>query len=183
MITQAEVKQLFSYKDGELIRKTYSSSNAKPGEAAGTVHSKGYRITVINKKPYQNHRLVWLWWKGYLPENPLDHIDRNRLNNRIENLREVSRQCNARNANIRIDSPTGINGITRQSGYKHWKVQIRVDGHTYYLGSFRSFSEAVATRLAHEQALDWAGCDSSSAAFMYIRQIQEACCTTQNSVL
>lgn len=67
------------------------------GKPAGGLQDKGYRIIEIGGTPYYAHRLAWLYTHGVWPEADLDHINRNRDDNRIENLRDVSRSENNRN--------------------------------------------------------------------------------------
>ena len=89
-ITYDRVKELFGYKNGQLIWRV-SKGRARGGNIAGTtcpIH--GYTIVQVDNKQYKSHRLIWLWHNGYFPENNLDHIDQNRANNKIENLREAS---------------------------------------------------------------------------------------------
>ena len=72
----------------------------KKDSIAGSLTGEGYWQIKIDNKLYLSHRLVFLYVDGYLPENKIDHIDRNKLNNRRNNLREVSQTCNTRNCNI-----------------------------------------------------------------------------------
>ena len=93
---------------------------------AGTISSTGYRLITINCKIYYAHRLAWLYVYGYLPENNIDHINRNPDDNRIENLREVSRQCNLRNSKVSSANKTGVKGICYDPKNHKWKAQIRI---------------------------------------------------------
>jgi len=62
----------------------------------------------------------------------------------------------------------GSEGYSATGG--KWKAQISVNGQHISLGRFRCFTEAVAHRLAAEQAVDWAGCDSCSSAYQYMKE-------------
>ncbi len=109
---------------------------------------------------------------GYWPENHIDHINRDKADNRLCNLREVSNQCNIRNAKVGKNTTTKINGVCpHKRGYE---VYIKVNYKKFNLGVFEDFVEAVAHRLAAEQCLDWSGCDTSSSAFCFMQEYQRA---------
>ena len=161
------VRALFDYReDGKLIWKI-KRSGTKKWKTAGAMHRNGYVVVTVAGKQYPAHRLIFLYHYGYLPEkgNELDHINRQRDDNRIENLREVSRQCNQRNTGNWETNTSGVKGITFVDNC--WRACIRVMNILTNLGSFDDFDEAVLTRLAAEQCLGWAGCDSSSPAYKY----------------
>lgn len=67
------------------------------GERAGAIQDKGYRTIEVDGKAYYAHRIAWFHHYGKWPEEDLDHINRSRDDNRIENLRDVSRSENNRN--------------------------------------------------------------------------------------
>jgi hypothetical protein len=166
MLKYERVKELFDYKDdGRLIRKSSINKNLKK------LSKHRYRSITIDGKTYLYHRVVWLWHKGYWPENGIDHINRIRTDNRIENLRETSGQCNIRNSKLSKINTTGIKGICINPYTKgkrgRWKVYIGLNKKMYIIGFYRDFNEAVLARLAIEQCLEWEGCDSTSPAYMY----------------
>jgi len=171
MITQKELKNIFDYrKDGALIYRKKVSIKIKIGEEAGSISSNGYLMVSIQYRKYLNHRLVWLWHKGSFPKYILDHIDRNKHNNSIENLREVNHSCNSRNTGNREDNTSGIKGVHWDTTRHKWVVNIRIEGKTIYLGGHACLTEAAATRLAAEQAEDWPGCYTTSPAYMYLKE-------------
>ena len=96
MITQEELKKLFYYENGKLIR-LIRRNNKIAGTEAGTLTKYGYKRVGINGKYYVEHRLIWLYHYGSFPTQFIDHINRNRSDNRIENLRDVSRRQNNQN--------------------------------------------------------------------------------------
>lgn len=169
MLTQERVKELFDYReDGVLVRRVTVCYCARFGDLAGSLHCDGYLQVTIDGLSSLAHRIIWLWHKGYLPEHGLDHIDRNKLNNRIENLREVGHQCNMRNTGNGKNNSSGVKGVCWDKTNGKWLVQITINRKTIKLGCFSDFTEAVAHRLAAEQAENWQGCDSSSPAYQYI---------------
>jgi hypothetical protein len=139
------------------------------GDVAGCNNGFGYLITRVDRKPYFNHRLIFLYHHGYMPENMIDHIDRNRANNKINNLREVSNSCNIRNAKQPRNNTSGVKGIHWFKRVKKWTAYIDVGGLRKHLGYYQDFTEAVAYRLAAEQCLNWNECDSNSPAYQYMK--------------
>jgi hypothetical protein len=170
MVTQEKVRELFDYQDGNLIRLTSPAPGVNAGDVAGCPTSRGYLSTWVDGNSYLNHRLVWLWHYGYFPENGLDHIDRVKTNNRIENLREVSQSCNMRNTGNRRTNTSGVKGVRWCKRDRHWLAGI----HNFHLCYSDDFTEAVCHRLAAEQAEGWEGCDSTSPAFLYVQKYLEA---------
>lgn len=142
---------------------------ALKNKIAGGLSSKNYWQIRINKQLYESHRLAWLYIYGYFPENQIDHINQNRSDNRIKNLRESSRQCQIRNSKKHINNTSGVTGVCWAKDTQKWQAQITVNLKLYYLGQFYNFTEAVAHRLVAEQCLNWAGCNSSSSAYQYMQ--------------
>jgi len=123
----------------------------KPGTPAGKIQTDGYRQIPIDGRQYLAHRLVWFWHHGKWPDYEIDHTDHNRLNNRIENLRDVERHVNI--ANRRSYNASGFKGVSRKSkGSGFFARLTRIDGTTDYLGTFRSAEEAhQAFKAAHAE--------------------------------
>ena len=170
-ITQETVKGLFDYKDGNLVWKIAVNSRAQPGYIAGGADKKsGYLKIQIDNKQYSAHRVMWLWHHGYFPEHQIDHINRDRSDNRIENLREVSAQCNQRNSRQR-KSISGIKGVGWDNCNKKWLVNIKINGVLINLGRYDSMLEAACHRLAAEEFEGWPGCDSNSPAFVFVQKM------------
>ena len=174
---QAFLKKIMDYdpKTGVFRWKESPCSWIKPGMRAGNVKPAGYRCMTIGGKKNQAARLAWLYVHGYWPENEIDHINRIRDDDRIENLREVTTQCNMRNAQQPKTNTSGVKGVYRlkKCADKNWRARISHNNKNYCLGCFEDYDEAVCHRLAAEQCLDWAGCDSSSPAFCYVSNLQK----------
>jgi hypothetical protein len=175
MLTQKRLKELLHYNPNTGIFTWKVSGicneNAKSGSVAGVSCGQGYICTTIYSTQYSHQRLAWLYVYGYLPENIIDHKDRIKHHNWINNLREVSRQCNGRNRGNPINNTSGIKGITWCKSSNKWKVQIKVNKRIKYLGVYTLFTDAVCTRLAAEQCLNWEGCDSNSPAYQYVQRM------------
>jgi len=90
-----------------------------------------------------------------------------------DNLREATQQCNQRNVGTRSDNTSGVKGVTWHKRDKQWVAQICVNKKNKSIGYYADFDDAVCARLAAEQCVDWAGCDSSSPAYQYVTNIQQ----------
>lgn len=171
--TQKRLKELFNYrKNGQLIRKSKTSNRVKVGDVAGGINkTTGYCDICVDNENYRAHRLIFIWHHGYNPENDIDHHpDRNRTNNRIENLREATRSCNLRNTGNPCTNKSGVKGVWWCKSRNKWAAEIMVMQKKKYLGYHKDFNEAVLYRFAAEQCLNWEGCDSSSPAYLYLKE-------------
>lgn len=144
-------------------------SKIKVGDIAGSIDTKGYRIIKIDGKVYKAHRLAWLYENGYFPEHGLDHRDRIPDHNWILNLREASKQCNARNTGNSKNNTSGVKGVCWSKNENKWKVQITIDKKKANIGTYIHLDNAACARLAAEQCVGWEGCDSCSPAFQYVQ--------------
>jgi hypothetical protein len=154
IITQDQVKDLFEYRDGKLYGKIYVGAR-KLGNAAGSLNSKGYLNTKINGKLYLNHRIIFLMFNGYLPQY-IDHIDNNRLNNRVENLRPATLSQNSCNTKIAKNNTSGVKGVFWQK--KKWRVELTVKGKKKRFGCYDSLelAELVATEARNKYHQNYA---------------------------
>jgi len=134
--------ELFEYRDGNLILKTNSTYNAKIGDIAGSIGNHGYKQVRINGKDYLIHRLIFMYFNGKFPKY-VDHIDNDRLNNRIENLRECSNQQNSFNSKIGKNNTSGIKGVSWSKNRNKWEAKIQVNRKTIHLGRFSDINEAT----------------------------------------
>lgn len=120
-VTQELLKELFEYKDGNLYKKT------NPEVKVGSPKGDGYLITCIENKMYRLHRLIYLMHYGYLPKI-LDHIDTDRSNNRIENLRPTTQISNQWNRKVGKANSSGVKNVTWHKTGKKWCVELRLHG-------------------------------------------------------
>lgn len=140
-LTANELYELFHYDkySGIFTRKT-NRKNAPLGSKAGSLHKHlGYVQIRVKSKLYLAHRLAWLYVTGEWPRFQIDHINGNRSDNRIDNLRDVTVQENARNRQKTL-AKTGLLGVVKSgSGFK---ATIGVSGKNVYLGTFQSQLDA-----------------------------------------
>lgn len=140
-----EVADMFLYDahTGNLLRKK-SVGGSLAGSVAGTKTDNGYINVSVKGRLYRAHRLVWLICKGNWPHGDIDHIDGNRSNNKIENLRQTTRSENMQNQRFpRGNNKNGLLGISSNKG--RWMARINVNGKQIYLGTFDSPEIAHST--------------------------------------
>lgn len=153
-LTQDEIKSLFDYKNGKLVWKIKPNRNIRIGDAAGSIDSHGYLQTKHNGIVYLNHRLIWLMHYGWLPRL-IDHVNGNKTDNRIENLRQATPQQNQHNAKRRVDNKSGVKGVIWHKDSRKWRADIQVNGKRRSLGCFDSIENAkefimLAREMLHE---------------------------------
>lgn len=137
------IEDLFYY-DGKDIRwKTSRTSRVVVGRVAGSIKKNGYRQIKINKKQYQAHRLVWVLHHKEWPSSFVDHINGNKLDNRIENLRVVSKSQNGMNRAKQQNNTSGYVGVYFDKRGKRWRAQIKIQSKTKSLGSYKTKEEAA----------------------------------------
>lgn len=126
----------------------HCSKNIK-GTKAGSLNSKGYRRIRVEGKDYKAHRLAWFYVYGSLPSGMLDHKNRVRDDNRIDNLRLATPTLNAFNKEQVRVSRTGVRGV-----FKHGKRYMAYIGRNAETrASFPSLEEAVIARKAMESGI------------------------------
>ena len=86
-----------------------------------------------------------------MPEKEVDHINRNRADNRISNLRLVSSTENKHNTGLRKNNRSGCSGVCFNNYHGRWDARIRVDGRRINLGRYTSLDDAKRARLLAEE--------------------------------
>jgi hypothetical protein len=139
----------YNSETGIGVWKRTSIKNGKMeiGSTAGSIQHNGYIYISFFSKKYAAHRLFWLLYYKQDPGSKfIDHIDRNRLNNKIANLRLVTASENALNATTRLNTHTGIIGVCYHIGKKKFSAQIKINYKQYHLGYFEKIEDAIAAR-------------------------------------
>ena len=174
MLTQSEAQELLDYneEDGLFRWRAIGKGVQEVGQIAGCLDDLGYVIIKINQVTYKAHRLVFLYVDGYLPENPVDHINRIPWDNRRINLREVSVQCNSRNCKLQRNSSSGVTGVNVGNPLYRgkWRATIIEAGKKVSLGSFPTIEEAAMARWKAEVKYEWPNCNTTSSAYMYLKE-------------
>ena len=125
-------------KTGNFARKTGKGN-------VGFVAPNGYVTVGFNYNKYYAHRLAWKIFYGDDPEF-IDHIDGNRQNNAIKNLRSVSRKVNQKNIKKPENNTSGVAGVVFDKSRQKWKAQIQVEGKMIFLGRFELKYDAIEAR-------------------------------------
>jgi hypothetical protein len=147
-MTYEEVNALFVY-DPETGVLAYRNT----GKEAGTIGGHGYRRVSVSGANTSSHRVMWLLHTGSLPFDMVDHIDGDKLNNKISNLRAVSRQDNGKNARRSKANKSGVTGVTWHKVADKWQAGVTHDGVRTQLGVYADWFEAVCARKSAEARL------------------------------
>ena len=140
-LTQDKLKGLLNYnpETGIFTRAVDSGRNNcwKKGSVSGYFDaSNGYvKVSLLGKR-YYAHRLAWLYVHGKFPENKIDHINHNRTDNRLCNLRTVSNTDNSRNCSKQANNTSGTTGVVWDRDLLKWSARIMVNRKCLYLGVF-----------------------------------------------
>ena len=155
------VKRLITYdpETGELFwsirgnREFYHSDSSYKrsvtlfhGKPALVSLTDGYRCGEVFGRGLLAHRVTWFLFHGAWPESYLDHIDGDRTNNRIQNLRTATREENARNAKISCKNTSGKSGVIWCKRDKIWNASISIKGVRTHLGNFKQKEDAIKCR-------------------------------------
>jgi len=149
-----ELKELLHYEpDTGLFRwKINVGKKIKANNVAGSLHSLGYIHVTINQKIFKAHRLAWALYYNQDPGGmQIDHIDKNKSNNKIINLRLANHVSNGANAGPRKNNKLGVKGV-HYEGSK-FITQIKKNGKKYYLGSYDTIEEASNVHWAAAEEL------------------------------
>jgi hypothetical protein len=123
-------------------------------EAFTSDNGDGYKCGSVLGKNTRAHRLIWLMVYGWLPEQ-IDHINRDRSDNRIDNLRAANASENMRNQKCAASNRSGHAGVHWYSPTRKWCARITHEGKRIFLGYFNELSEAIAARMNAEKELKY----------------------------
>lgn len=116
------------------------------GNIAGYITSHGYICITINRSQYYAHRLAWIYCYGDCKGFEIDHINGNRRDNRIENLRLVTKELNQRNRAKNKNNKSGFTGVFWCKGIEKFRVRIKVNGKENHIGYFDCIDKALEER-------------------------------------
>lgn len=169
ILTQAILKELLHYDpdtgDFTWLPRTFGTHgytdrgvrgfNARhAGNVAGAMSDKGYLRAQLFGKIIPLHRLAWLYVHGEWPEQ-IDHINHQRSDNRIANLRDITQAANCRNRQAHKRNKSGYGGVCRHRANNTWIASIGRAKEKIYLGSFATFEDAVRARKQAERELEY----------------------------
>lgn len=143
-LTIERVTDLLSYNaDTGLFVWRMPRRGVTVGNVAGRIRPDGYRVVRIDGERYRAHRLAWMAYYGVQPKNHVDHINGDRNDNRIVNLRDVSRSVNAQNLkNSHSDSAHGFLGVWFNKASGKYRTDICLCGKRKHIGQFETAAEA-----------------------------------------
>jgi hypothetical protein len=158
MPSQRRIKELFTYDDkGHLRAKITSSHHRKAGDIVGCLKTNGYKMAMVDRVNYYIHRLVWVYHNGPIPDGMVvDHINMERKDNRVENLRLVTRTENNKKLSLRSDNKTGVIGVSWCRRWKKYHARVKISGKEVFARYFHNLEEAAK---AVEQARQSFGFD------------------------
>lgn len=138
-INQETIKRLFSYdKEGFLVWNKLGRTHKQEGQRAGSKQESGYYRATVMGRTANVHRLIYVYHNGDIPSDvQIDHIDRNKSNNKIENLRAVSASENQWNKDL-----SKVKGYSYSKRDKSYQARIKVNGKLIVLGCFKKEEDA-----------------------------------------
>lgn len=143
-ISAVALRQVLDYDQatGIFRWKVRPARNVFAGDIAGTIGSRGYRIIRVLGVRFSAHRLAWLHVHGKLPEGILDHINRDKDDNRISNLRQAGHELNAWNRPPAANSIA--TGVCLGKGGNPFRVRVSCNGQRRTVGFYATAEEAAA---------------------------------------
>ena len=152
MVTQARLKELFFYDPGlGLLKRIVSTSRkTKAGDVAGHTNQKGYLKVIVDKVQYQGHRLICMYVHCVWPDQ-IDHINGNKSDNRIVNLRSVTNQENHKNQKRCKLNTSGVTGVYWHRANNKWNANIVINGVRNHIGYFKYKWDAICARKSAER--------------------------------
>ena len=146
-ITQRELKEILDYDQdtGIFTRKKKTAPCVITGRVTGCKSkTTGYLRVTIKNNQFLLHRLAWLYIYGELPDNQIDHINHNRQDNRIINLRLATHTINGRNRGMHSKNSSGYTGVYKSG--KSWCARIYIDGKFTTIGTYKDIKLAAKAR-------------------------------------
>lgn len=136
----------FDYVDGELFWKS-PRRGVSISRPAGSVYANGYIVITLNGDRYMAHRIVWEMFNGYIEDGmEIDHVDHDTTNNKLSNLRLVSKKVNCKNKSLYKSNKSGACGVCWHKDARKWNAYIKIDGKRKSLGYYRDVDDAIKAR-------------------------------------
>lgn len=144
---ESRERELFEYRDGKLYWRVSLSNRVAVGQEAGHLTKNGYLRVRYDRTFRRVHRVIWTYHYGEIEDGVfIDHINRNKLDNRVENLRLCNKVQNQGNSKVNIRNKLCVKGVQITKGGR-FRARIDRQGKTFYLGTFDTTEEAHAAYL------------------------------------
>ena len=138
--SKEKLDDLFVYREGRLYWRDGLDNQINAGDEAGSLNGQGYVMVSLKRKRYPVHRLVWIM-HGNEPSETIDHINGNRSDNRIENLRAATNAENVCNSKLRKDNSSGIKGVSWRPQSRKWSGKVAHKNKQYHVGYFDNIQD------------------------------------------
>lgn len=144
-LTVERLREIIHYNEntGEFTNVGNRSARSRDGERAGFLRKDGYYAVGVDGVHHLAHRLAWFYVHGCWPAEMVDHINGDRGDNRLVNLREAKVWQNAANSSARSTSVTGVKGVSYDGKKKKYTARTMVQSRLYNLGYFASKEAAT----------------------------------------
>lgn len=151
-LTHQRLLELLAYDPQTgVFRWRIQKRRADAGSIAGAISKHGYRVIGIDRKLYRAARLAWFYVHGHWPSYELDHKDLIRDHDWIDNLRPAEQTQNNANRRAYRNNKSGLKGVYMSAG--RWRAGIRIDGKSYYIGTYDTAEAAHAAYVAKAKEL------------------------------
>lgn len=150
-----DARHFEAQSEHKAIAVAKSFNNRHAGNLALKEPRNGYPSGVLLRQTFYAHRVIWAIFYGEWPEQQIDHINHNRADNRIVNLRLASHTQNMRNQPMKKNNTSGVTGVSWDVSSKKWQATIRAEGRRIHLGHFCEKQAAVDARLNAEKTWDY----------------------------
>jgi hypothetical protein len=153
-LTAQRLREVVSYdtSTGVFTRLARTAQRHQVGDRADLPCAGGYRRIAVDSIKVQAHRAAWLYVHGEFPSGQIDHINGDRADNRLANLRDVAPGVNSQNQRkARKDNGSGFLGVTPHQG--KWRPRVQLNGKPHYAGMYDTPEEAHAAYVALKRKL------------------------------
>lgn len=153
--TQEELKSIFEYNpESGVVKWKDGVSNMVKGSVAGCINKSGYKIVTIKGKSFRLQRMIWIFMFGYIPSGYfIDHINGNKTDNRLQNLRLATNSQNQQNRPAPKNSSSGYRGVTYHKAVNKWMARICHKGQRKTIGFYDSPEDAYEAYKAEAKNL------------------------------
>lgn len=154
---ESKISDLLCYcpASGAFLWRENVSSRAMKGNVAGTLAGCGYKTVSVGGVKYYAHRLAWFIHYGEWPKHQIDHINGERGDNRISNLRDVTNRENSKNKRLRSDNTSGHIGVYWHKRANKWMASIKGDERQIHLGLYENKEDAISARVKAANSLGY----------------------------